>query len=610
MKNIAKLFLIFCWVIISKNVVGQGSTDQQLAVHYYQNGEYDKARMYFVKLYEANSTGFYYQYLLKCDVELKLFKEAEKLIKSQQKKEPHNLTLHVDLAFVYELISETKKAEQEVEKAIKELAPDYNQITQLADALKNKSKYNEALNVYSKGEFLLGVYGNKFEINRAELYMLMGEYAKMIETYFNLLNENPSYLTLVQTTLSAYINFEIPNDPKVELLRTETLKRSQKDPSNESYSDMLVWYFQQRGDFASAFTQVKALDKRLKLDGQKLNEFATLCLNNDQYETAVKAYNYIVELGVDKPYYFISQTGLIDVLYRKIAVTNIYTPEELILFETNCKRVINEFNDGLETAELKIKLAHVTALFLHKNEIAIEMLQAVIGLPNLSEAVIAEAKLELADVLVMNGRIWDASIYYSQVEKAFKHDVIGHEAKFRNARIFYYSHDYKWAQSQLDVLKTSTSKLISNDALDLSLLITENLGLDSIAQPLNFYSEAELLFFQNKDFEALIKLDSLNTKYPWHSLADENLFLRYKIAKKNGNYDSAKKYLEDLLVKFPTDILGDNAVFALAELYQFYYKENDKAAEMYKKILFDYKGSLFQVEARKRFRVLRGENIN
>jgi hypothetical protein len=602
------IFYIFIF-LASISVKAQSSTDQQLAVHYYQNGEFDKAHMYFDNLYKASPTTFYYQYLFKCKVELKDYKEAEKLVKKHQKRDPRNLSLYLDLSGLYELMGDDKKASDEADKAIKELTADYGQISQLGEAFRAKNMLDKALQTYTKGEELLA-NPYQYSINKAEIYAQKGDYIKMYQTYFDLVDFNPSYLNLIQNSISVVVNFEDEKDPKIELLRTEILKRIQKNPSSEPYTDMLVWFFQQKNDFNSAFTQVKALDKRLKMEGQKVNEFAELCINNDQFELAAKSYDFIVQLGSNAPYYYKAQMGLIEVLYKKIAIKGFYTNDELLLFETNCQKVIGEFGDGAETASMKIKLAHIQAFFLYKGEAAIALLEAALEQGGVTEAQRAELKMELADILLLSGNIWDASLYYSQVEKSFKHDMIGHEAKFRNARIFFYSHDYKWSQSQLDVLKTSTSKLIANDALGLSLLITENLGLDSIEEPLNFYSDAELLFFQNKDAEAVKKIDSLNKLYPFHTLADEALFLQFKVAKKKSEFDAAKKYLEEIIAKFPTDVLGDDAVFNLAELYQYHYKDLEKASELYKEILFKFKGSLYEVEARKRYRILRGENLN
>ena len=89
-------------------------------------------------------------------------------------------------------------------------------------------------------------------------------------------------------------------------------------------------------------------------------------------------------------------------------------------------------------------------------------------------------------------------MYYSQVEKDFKHEVIGQEAKFKKIKIDYYTGKFNWAQAQLNILKQSTSKLIANNAMELSLLISDNLNLDTTQLTLQIYANAELLIFQNK----------------------------------------------------------------------------------------------------------------
>jgi len=239
-----KQLLYILFFLTSITAIGQTTTDQQLAVHYFQNGEFDKAHMYFDNLYQANPTGFYYQYLLKCKLELKDYKEAEKLIKKHQKREPRNLSLYLDLAGVYELLGDEKKANDEADKAIKELTGDYGQISQLGEAFRNKNMLDKALQTYTKGESLLS-NPNQYAINKAEIYAQKGDYAKMYQTYFDLIDFNAGYVSLVQSSISVIINFEDEKDTRVELLRTEILKRIQKDPSSEPYTDMLVWFFQQ-----------------------------------------------------------------------------------------------------------------------------------------------------------------------------------------------------------------------------------------------------------------------------------------------------------------------------------------------------------------------------
>src|SRR5690606_25809785 len=158
--------------------------------------------------------------------------------------------------------------------------------------------------------------------------------------------------------------------------------------------------------------------------------------------------------------------------------------------------------------------------------------------------------LQLGDYFVLQGKVWDASLTYSQVDKAFKEDMLGEEARFRNAKLAYYRGDFEWAQGQLSVLKASTSELIANDALYLSVLITENIPPDSNLVPLQKFAYADLLLFQNKDKEAEKLLDSVSQAYPKHPLNDDILLLRAKMAVKHRAYNDALTYLKEIYEKY------------------------------------------------------------
>jgi len=209
----------------------------------------------------------------------------------------------------------------------------------------------------------------------------------------------------------------------------------------------------------------------------------------------------------------------------------------------------------------------------------------------------------------MTGEVWEATLLYSQVDKDFGEDVLGHEARFRNAKLSYYNGDFDWAQAQFDVLKASTSKLISNDAIDLSVFILDNVGLDSITKPLAMYAQAELLVFQNKIDEAFSKLDSISTNYPEHGLLDDIAYLKAKIYTKRKDYTKAIEMYSYVVEKFPEDIRADNALFEMADLYENALNDKEKAKELYEKLFMNYSNSILATDARKRFRQLRGDKI-
>jgi TolA-binding protein len=209
----------------------------------------------------------------------------------------------------------------------------------------------------------------------------------------------------------------------------------------------------------------------------------------------------------------------------------------------------------------------------------------------------------------MQGEIWEATLLYSQVDKAFKEDLLGHEARFRNARLSYYAGDFQWAQAQFDILKSSTSKLIANDALDLSVFIMDNLGLDTTETAIKLYADADLLVFQNRFEAAFAKMDSLQAAFPGHSLGDDVLYLKAKIQKKQRNYEQAAALLQEIIDNHSDEIRADNAIYELAELYEQQLAQPSKAQALYETLFIDYSNSTLAVEARKRYRKLRGDDI-
>ena len=255
------------------------------------------------------------------------------------------------------------------------------------------------------------------------------------------------------------------------------------------------------------------------------------------------------------------------------------------------------------------ELADLQAFYLNDLDKAISLLLEMINYPGLKPTIQAEGKIDLADFYLMKGEVWEATLLYSQVDKAFKDDILGHEARFRNAKLSYYSGDFQWAQTQFDVLKASTSKLIANDALDLSIFIMDNLGLDTSAAALTLYSEADLLVFQNRFDEAFTKLDTIKQNYPDHSLEDDIYYTKSKIYYKKREYEQSAQMLQKIINDYSDGIRADNAMFELADLYEHQLNDIDKAKELYEKIFIEHSGSTFAVEARKRFRRLRGDDV-
>jgi tetratricopeptide (TPR) repeat protein len=585
----------------------QQSTDEQLAQQFFQNKEFDKALDYYEKLYNKRSPQQFYTPYLNCLIETKDFKKAEKIVKKQIKQNPDSPQLYVDLGKVYTLSEEPDNARAAWNQAIKSITID-DQAFPVASAFMATHQYDFAIATYIKGR-KISQNNYPFSFELADAFKAKGDNVSMINEYLDLLETQDTYIQTVQNALQT--SFANNGDSKKnELLKTELLKRISRSPDKTIFSELLIWMDIQQKDWDGALVQAKALDKRKKEEGNRVMGLAQLFAQNEAYEVAIKAYQYVISKGPDVYYYINARIELLYVYYQKVVTNGNYSTTELTELEKNYNTTIKELGKSASTVPLLENLAHLQAFYLNKPKDAISLLEETIAIPQLSPQVQADCKLELADILLMTGDIWEASLRYSQVEKAFKYDEIGQEAKFRNARISYYTGDFKWAQAQLDVLKGATAKLISNDAMDLSLLISDALADDTNEAPLAIYARADLLAFQNKDSLAEITLDTINSLFKNHALADEILYKKAQIELKHAKYAQAATRYEAILNNYGEDVLADDALFKLADLNENQFKNIEKAKALYQQLLEKYPGSLYVVEARKRFRKLRGDSIN
>jgi tetratricopeptide (TPR) repeat protein len=585
-------------------------SNEQLALQFFNDKEYEKAIVYYEKLYDKNPVNFYNNYLF-CLLKTNDKKRAEKIIKKQIKLLPLSLNYYVDLGEFYRSDNDLKKAEENYQKAIKELNGEYEQTAVLAESFKKVKLFDYAIEVFDKAAKINhGSY--PFYYEKADVYKEKGDVKAMINEYLDALDFRETEFVNVQNNLQNNLGYDDEkggfNNP---ILKQELQKRIQNNPSKIIFSEFLIFIQMQQKDFEGAFVQSKALDKRLKEDGFRLMELGKICVTNENYDVAEKCYNYVLEKG--KENYNYPQATIESSLaqFEKITKQNKQvTPEELNALCVKFKSIINEFGLNQLTITIARKWAHINAYYLNKTNEAIDVLSETINTPGIEKFAQAECKLELGDVTLISGNIWDASLLYSQVEKAFKYDLVGQEAKFRNAKLSYYNGDFKWAKAQLDILKGATSKLIANDAMDLSLIIGDAINIDTNVVPLQYFASADLLLLQNKTDEALKRMDSINVLFDNHSLADDIYFKKGIIYTKKGMYQEALEAYKRIVENYGDEIFGDDAFFKMAELYQFQLNDLDKAKATYQEMLTKYPGSVYTVEARKRFRKLRGDNIN
>jgi tetratricopeptide (TPR) repeat protein len=599
------LVLRFCLILIlvAQVLASAAQQDSRLADQYYLAGEYEKAAELYEVLYRnTNRSDFYFNKYIECLLALEEYTQSVKIIEGQIALNPANVALYVTLGNVLERQNDYDAAALAFRKAIEQLPPDVGQISKLGNAFLGLTKYDEAIETFEKGQILINRPG-LFAENLADLYRRKGDNEKMIENYLFSLQSNPQRLPVIQSTLHRFLG-----KTDYIILQTQLYDLLQEYPDADYFAEMLAWVSIQQKDFKAALRQLRALDQRLGENGNRVFRLAQMAANAQDFDVAVEAYEYIVaQKGPSSPFYLKAKESSLDCQRRRLVKNYDYTQQGLRDLEAQYEAFLNDIGRNRTTASIILDQARLEAFFINDLDKAIALLEEVITFPGVPKDIHAMVKLDLADFQLMKGEIWEATLLYSQVDKALKEEPLGEEARFRNARLAYFNGDFEWAQAQFDILKASTSKLISNDAIDMSVFIMDNLGLDTTAHPLTMYAEAELLVFQNRFTEARENLMILSNLYPDHGLQDDILYLQAQILMKQRRYEDAARMFDEIVSKYPLEIRADNALFALAELYDQHLGDPEKAKELYERIFIEYSGSTFSVEARKRFRFLRGD---
>ena len=600
MKNILAILLL------SMPLILRGQVDPKLADYYFQNGELEKAATIYEKMYQQNAGDFYFERYIACLMDLSRFDECEKVLQKQIKKEPNKVIHYVHTGKLYDKQGQEAKAAEQYKKAIEKLPADRFIVDNLASNFNSMARYDLSLLAYERGGTLLK-NKNLFAFNLAELYHRKEDTPKMVEMYLNAVNENPAYLPSVEAMLLRYAT----SDSEQMELQTQLYARIQDDPKATIFPELLSWLFLQKKDYKNAFRQLKSVDRLNEEDGNRVFNLALIADNDRDYDAAIDGYEYIItDKGKSSPFFIEAKRNLLSCKRKKLTEGYSFTKDELHVVEREYESFLDEVGRNNRTGSIVLELAELEAFYLQDLDKATKLLENLIEFPMLDSKTNAQAKLALGDFYLIKGERWEATLLYSQVDKAFKDDVMGHDARFKNAKLSYYFGDFDWAKAQFNVLKSSTSKLISNDAIDMDVFIMENTGMDSTTTALEAYAQAELLVFQNKYAEAFVKLDSIRKEFPEHSLEDDIFYLKAQMYKKLRVLDKAVECYEKIVANYKEDIRADNALFEMAALFEGPLKDKEKAKGLYEKLFTEFTGSSLAVEARKRFRILRGDKLS
>ena len=571
-----------------------------LARNYMQQGAYEKAALLYEGLVAKTpgNTNLVTS-LVEAYQQLEQYDKAEKVLLETLELSKNLVYIKVDLAYNYQLQGLDTKAQQLYTEVIEQVSANPPLASMVGRTFKKYNLLDEAATTYAlaKDAGLNSVYIN---VELARIYGEQGNIEQMFDAYINLILESDRYQSLAQRAFNDFIT----DDPQNEangIFRTLLLKRLQDDP-NLLYNRLLSWLFIQQKEYNKAFIQEKAIARRTN-DLNGIFTLASVAKENEAFELASTIYQYLVEQAPSDEMRLFAHQELLDLRVQK------NDQADFASIEAAYKSLLNQFGTAAETLDLQTKYAHFLAFNQNKKEEASAFLKETLNL-KLNRFQEARVKMELADILVLEERFNAALIYYSQIQKNLKDNILAQEARFKVAKTSYYKGDFEWAKTQLKVLKSSAEQLIANDAQDLYLLITDNTVGDSTQTALKTFAKADLLLFQNKQDAALEVYNTLLAEHKDKAIEDETLLEQAKIFENKGLYNRAVQNYQLILEKHGDDILADDAHYRLGNLYANKLEQPEKAKEQYEKIIFNFADSIFYVDAQQKYRKLRGDAIN
>lgn len=576
------------------------SQNETLAKHYFDRGDFDKALPIYKLLSEnnPNNNNYFLGYIATLQ-QLENFEESKKLLEDKLKATRNHPIFFIELGRNYLIDNKPDEAQTYFKAAITAIDENPRITYTVANTFERHNLLDLAIEAYEKG-MALDPQQN-FNHQLANIYGEQGNLEKMFESYLTLIETNPSFMVSAQRTFSRYVT-EDPNNEANDLLRKALLRRSQNNP-DLFYNQLLSWLFVQQKQYDRAFTQEKAIYRRTFEGINEILDLAYIAMDDQNYPIAREILNFVVENTT-------SETSRLQA-FQNLMVIDVQTATQANYPEIQIKyeNLINMYKADGRTFELQLDYNKFLAFKTDQKSLAIDNLR-LLSDETLSRYQEARVLMLLADILVNDEKFNQALIYYSQVQNKLKNDPIAQEARFKVARTSYFKGDFAWAQTQLDILKTSTSQLIANDAMELSLLISDNSLEDTLQTALKKYARADLLDLQGKHNEAIAILDDILSNHRGESIEDEALLKQARIFEKTKEYEKAIANYLKIIEVHKNDILADNAYYYLAELYNKTLNQPEKAKEFYEQIIFNHQDSIFFVEARKQYRSIRGDAIN
>ena len=587
-KVFLTFFILFQWILFAQN--------DQLALDYFEKGEFDKALTLLEPLFEKQpSNSFYFDKVIFCYQQLQQYNKAEDLITKRRKKYSQPYLL-IEEGYNWQLQKQENKAHKKYEEALKTIEDNPNYAYQIGSSFEKKVLPEWALRAYQKGQELNP--NINFDYQVALLYGQMGQLDEMTNKLLDYAYSKPDNIVTVQNYLTRFL-LDDASESFNTSLKKALLIRTQKTP-DVFWNQFLSWYYVQQKEYGKAFVQEKAVFKRDPESLYNIISLAKMAVEDQQTEDAATMFEFIIANTQNTSLQIEAQQYL---MQTKIA--NAGAKDYPTLLE-NMKLLLKKYGFTPYTLELQIMTAHFETFYLNDATSGITLLQQSLDLP-LNTRQASKIKMELADIFLYDTKFNQAILYYAQIEDNLKNDEMAHEASMKMAKANYYKKDFDWALQNVKVLKQSPSLLIANDALELFLLIQDNSAEDSTKTALKAFAEADLKLYQNKKSEALTSFLQIIEQHKGEKIEDAALYRIAGIYKDLNDFTKSLRYYDAILTEHKESVYTDEVLFFSGEIYNKDLNDPEKAKNFYEKIIFEHQDSIYYTEARRQYRILRGD---
>lgn len=569
---------------------------EQLAQNYYDRGDFEKALLNYEELSKAQvRNGFLFQRYIECLQQLSQYDKAQKLIKDRMETYPQP-NLLVEMGHNYQLQKNTSQATAFYEKAIETIKQNPSNVYAVATLFERRVLLEYALKAYETAASQMPTMSFNYQMGM--IYGQLGNTTLMIEKLLTEAQSNPQNSIMVQNQLMRFMQ-EDTTDGFGQTLKKALLLRAQKN-QDVFWNEYLSWFFAQQKEYGKSFIQEKSIYKRNPESFYNIVSLAQLAIEDDQTETAAEILNFVIENANDIELKIESHTSLLNIMIQKS------TPADYSKILATFENLLVTFGSGANTMPLQILQAQFLTFRTGNPEKSRAILNNCLTLP-IDKYQEATIKMQLADVFLFEEKFNQAQILYTQIQDDLSQDEIGNEASLKAAKTSYYKGDFEWALQQFKALKSASSQLIANDALEIYLLINDNKNSDSTFVSLKKFAKGDYQLYQKKPNDALALFQSILNENKGDDIEPAALIRLGKIYESKNDYAQALIQYEAIINNHKEAIYTDEALFYAGEIYLNKLNQADKAKPLFEKIIFEHQDSIFFVNARNKFRKIRGD---